>query len=184
MNYTIEKKVSDRRTSLVLRDSDNKVFLQVEFQPINLYKDMRLNFREHSVPCSIDMHIDGNRCSSQLVNYDVVHEIFYETIFQFLLQDSCHMLIFNVLDPLLYNFYIDNAPKMKERFDKIPQDKMCSWLNHEDSKALIDSWNIPFNFQQLPDCKIMIVYRDSEFSKYKDSSWIKRRTELSNGKYV
>lgn len=184
MSYTFEKHVSSRRATLTATDENGSVVLKCDIHPIELYKDMRLNFREEMVPCRIDLYVNNTRCSANMVDSTELHDAFFQTIFEFLLFDSTNMLLLNVLDETLYNFYLQNAPLMKERFVDQPENKKCSWLNHEQSQSLINSWNVDFAFHELPECKLMIVYKDSKFSQYQDASWIKRRTELANGVYL
>lgn len=184
MDYTVEKNISERRATFSAKDSEGKLILEVDIHPINLYKDMRLNFRDDMVPCGIDVFIYGNICSAELINYEELHSLFFDTIvFDYMTLQSFKMFIINIKQPVLYNFYLQNMPALKERITELDPSKSFSWMQSDDAEKLIKSWNVPFDFQQ-PECKLLLVYRDSEFSKYETASWIKRRVELSNGAYA
>jgi hypothetical protein len=184
MNYTVEKNISERRATFNARDSNGKLILEVSIYPINLYKDMRLNFRDDTVPCGIDAFVYGNICSAELIDYEELHSLFFDTIvFDYMTLHSFKMFILNIKEPLLYNFCLQNMPLLKERITALDPNKTFSWMQKDEAEQLIKSWNVPFEFQQ-PECKFLLIYRDSEFSKYQTASWIKRRVELSNGKYL
>lgn len=184
MNHTIAKQISERRIKLDVKDLNKNLILEVDIHPLNLYKDMRLNFRDDTVPNGIDVFIYGNICSAELINYEELHSLFFDTIvFDYMTQESFKMFLINIKEPLLYNFYLQNMPALKERITELDPSKSFSWMLHDEAKTLVESWNVPFNFQQ-PECKLLLVYRDSEFFRYQDASWIKRRIELSNGNYV
>lgn len=184
MDYAVEKNISDRRTTFNAKDPNGKLILEVDIHPINLYKDMRLNFRDDNVPCGIDIFIHGNICSPELINYEELHSLFFDTIvFDYMTIQSFKMFIINVKEHILYDFYLQNMPSLKERITELDPNKSFSWMQNDEAEQLIKSWNVPFEFQH-PECKLLLVYRDSEFFRYQDSSWIKRRIELSNGKYL
>lgn len=165
--------------------NDDVLLGNCDIHPFNLYKDQRLNFRDELVPDTIDIKFHGNVCSADLIGENIVHDAFFNTIYEYMRLPHFKMFLLNIKEPLLYDFYLQNFPIYKQKIaDTYPEALASSWLEHDQTKSLIASWNVDFEFQATEASKMMCVYRNSTFHNYQNSSWIKRRTELSNGKYV
>lgn len=178
------KQKSDRRI-LAEFYKDEMLLGHVDIHPFILYKDARLNFRDENVPDAVDVIFNGNVCSADLIGLEnETHSAFFDTIYEYMKLNHFKMFLLNIREPLLYDFYLSNFAPYKEKMLVDYPSASWSWLEHDETKALIDSWNVNFEFQQPETKKMMIVYRLSALKYYQDSSWIKRRTELLNGTYL
>lgn len=165
---------------------NNDVLLgNCDIHPFNLYMDQRLNFRDEFVPDVVDVKFHGNVCSADLIGEGITHDSFFNTVYEYMSSPRFKMFLLNIKEPLLYDFYLENFPIYKEKIiNTYPSAYVSSWLTHDETKQMILNWNVDFEFQAPETTKMLCVYRESTFDNYKDRSWIKRRTELSNGKYI
>lgn len=184
---TIQRQIRHRGERRVITEFyRNEILLgHADIRPFNLYKDYRINFRDEFVPDTIDITISGNVCSADLIDLENgAHDAFFDSIYEYMKLPHFKIFLINIKEPLLYDFYLQHFPPYKVKMQEENKLMSWSWLEDSETRALIDSWNVPFNFETPATTKMMMVYKELEFHHYQNASWIKRRIELSNGEYV